>query len=83
MTQRNLVEKQLRKHTKGAGITPAKLASLTGIPLSAVYRRVHDLRTKNGMMIYTNVRNVKGKKQTFYRMDTTAAAPAVSTTPAK
>lgn len=74
MTQVNLVEKHLKRHTKGPGITAAKLASLTGLTVASVYRRVYDLRVKKQMPIFTNTRMVKGQRTKYYRLaDATTA----------
>lgn len=64
MSQMNIVEKHLRKNTRG--ITPAKLATATKLPLAAVYRNVYDLRNDKGLKVSKEIRNVKGQKQTFY-----------------
>lgn len=65
-TQWERIANVLMKNTKGAGITPAKVAQLARVSRDAVYRRVADLRS-DGMQIFTNSRKVNGKKQTFYR----------------
>jgi predicted transcriptional regulator len=68
MTQLTRVAKQLRRNNKMPGITPANLARLAGVPLSAVHKRVSDLRNVEGKTIYSNFRTVKGKKRMFYRI---------------
>lgn len=68
MSQMNIVEKHLRKNNKETGITPTKLASLTKLPVAAVYRVVYDLRNDKGLNINRGVRKVRGKNQTFYRL---------------
>lgn len=67
MSDATKIEKFLRRNTKTPGITPAKLARLTGLSKDAVYKRVGDLRD-NGAAIYSNYRVVKGKRTMFYRM---------------
>lgn len=66
MTQCEKIANVLRKNTKGAGITPARIAQLARVSRDAVYRRVSELRS-DGMQIFTNSRKVDGKKQTYYR----------------
>lgn len=67
MSDATRVEKYLRRNTKTPGITPAKLARLTGLTKDSVYKRVGDLR-ESGLPIYSNYRTVKGKRTMFYRI---------------
>lgn len=71
MSQLARVAKHLSKTTKGTGITPARLATLSKVPLATVYKRVHDLRTRGDHPIYSNYRTVKGKKTMYYKFDGT------------
>lgn len=68
MSQLSKVAKVLRQNTEVPGVTPAKIARLSGIPKRAVYRRVHELRTLEGKEIYSNFRTIRGKKVMFYRI---------------
>jgi predicted transcriptional regulator len=61
------VAKVLRANNKGAGITVAQITRLTGVPKSSVSKRVYDLRTMEGRTIYSNYRNVNGKRKMYYR----------------
>lgn len=67
MSQLSKVAKVLRQNTKGAGITVAQIARLTGVPKSSVSKRVSDLRNIEGKTIYSNYRTVNGKRKMFYR----------------
>jgi DNA-binding Lrp family transcriptional regulator len=67
MSQLSKVAKVLQKNNKGAGITVAQVARLTGIPKASVSKRVYDLRTSEGHTIYSNYRNVNGQRKLFYR----------------
>ena len=68
MSQLTRVAKHLRRNTDGAGITAARLAKLAGVPRDSVYKRVYDLRVNEGKEIYSNYRNVNGKRKMFYRI---------------
>lgn len=68
MSQLTRIAKHLRRNTDGPGITPGKLAFLAGVPKTAVYRRVSDLRNLEGKEIYSNTRVVNGRKRMFYRI---------------
>jgi hypothetical protein len=59
------IENVLRKYNTGAGVTVDKVASLARVPREAVSKRVYDLREY--YTIYTNYRDVKGKRTAFYR----------------
>jgi hypothetical protein len=74
MSQLTRVAKHLRRNTTGAGITPARLAVIAGVPLANVHKRVHDLRSREGRVIYSNYRNVDGKRTMFYRFAANRAA---------
>ena len=67
MSQIRKVAKVLRQNTKGAGITVAQIARLTGVSKTSVSKRVYDLRTLEGKTIYSNYRTVNGKRKMFYR----------------
>ena len=67
MSHLSRVAKVLRTNTKGAGITVGRLAQLSGLSKTAVYKRVSDLRNVEGHAIYSNYRNVNGKRKMFYR----------------
>ena len=67
MSQLSKVAKVLRANTKGAGITVAQIARLTGVPKDSVRKRVSDLRNLEGKTIYSNYRTVNGKRKMFYR----------------
>ena len=64
-TQIEKIEAVLRKHNSGAGITPMRLANLAKVPYENVGKRIYDLRET--YTIYTNYRNVDGKRTAFYR----------------
>lgn len=61
------VAKALRQNNKGYGITVAQIAKLTGVSKDNVRKRVYDLRTVEGHRIYSNFRNVNGKRKMYYR----------------
>ena len=65
-TQIEKIENVLWRHNTGAGVTAEKIASLARVPRSAVGKRVYDLR--EDYTIYTNYRNVNGKRTAFYRI---------------
>ena len=65
-TQIEKIETVLRKHNKGAGITATRIANLAKVPYEAVSKRVSDLR--EFYTIYSNYRNVDGKRTLFYRL---------------
>lgn len=67
MSHLSRVAKVLRANTKGAGITAGRLAQLSGLSKTAVYKRVSDLRNVEGHRIYSNYRNVNGQRKMFYR----------------
>lgn len=68
MSQLSKVAKALRRNNTGAGITVAKLSKLTGVPKASVSKRVYDLRSIEGKTIYSNYRNVNGKRKMYYRI---------------
>lgn len=68
MSQLSKVAKALRQNNKGAGITVAQITRLTGVPKASVSKRVYDLRTIEGKTIYSNFRNVNGKRKMYYRI---------------
>lgn len=65
-TQIEKIENALRRYNTGAGITADKVASVARVPRENVSKRVADLRDW-GYTIYTNYRNVNGKRTAFYR----------------
>ena len=67
MSQLSKVAKVLRQNTKGAGITVAQIARLTGVPKTSVSKRVYDLRTLEGKTIYSNYRTINGRRKRYYR----------------
>jgi predicted transcriptional regulator len=67
MSHLSRVAKVLRANTKGAGITVGRLAQLSGLSKTAVYKRVSDLRNVEGHRIFSNYRNVNGQRKMFYR----------------
>lgn len=67
-TQLRRVAKALRANSRGAGITPAKLAKLAGVSKDTVYKRVADLRQEPGRRIFSNYRVVNGQKKMYYRI---------------
>ena len=68
MSQLSRIAKVLRKHSRGAGVTVAKVAKLAGVSKSTVYKRVADLRQEPGRVIYSNYRNVNGQRKLHYRI---------------
>ena len=68
MSQLTRVAKFLRRNTEGAGITAAQLSKMAGVPKDSVYKRIYDLRVNEGKEIYSNYRNVNGKRKMYYRI---------------
>jgi len=68
MSQLSKVVKYLRRNNTGPGVTAAKLAKLSGVPKSNVYKRIHDLRMMEGATIYSNFRMVNGQRKMYYRI---------------
>lgn len=68
MSQLSKVAKALRRNNTGAGITASQIAKLTGVPRESVMKRVSDLRLNEGKTIYSNYRNVNGKRKLYYRI---------------
>lgn len=68
MSQLSKVANVLRKNNKGSGITVAQIAKLTGVPKDSVYKRIYDLRVNEDHRIYSNYRNVNGKRKMYYRL---------------
>jgi transposase len=60
------IETALATHNTGPGITVAAIAKMAGVSKDTVYKRVADLR--EDYTIYSNYRNVNGKRKLFYRM---------------
>jgi len=65
-TQIEKIENVLLKNTKSPGITADSIAKLARVPRENVGKRVSDLREYYN--IYTNYRNVDGKRTAFYRL---------------
>jgi len=65
-TQIEKIENVLLKNNSGAGITVDSIAAMARVPREAVSKRVADLREFYD--IYTNYRNVDGKRTAFYRL---------------
>ena len=65
-TQIEKIENVLLKHNAGPGITADAVARIARVPREAVAKRVSDLREFYN--IYTNYRNVDGKRTAFYRL---------------
>ena len=59
------IENVLRKYNTGPGVTANKIASVARVPRENVAKRIADLREEYN--IYTNYRNVDGKRTAFYR----------------
>lgn len=64
-TQIEKIETALRKHSKD-GVSVTNLARMARVSKDAVYKRVYDLR--ESYKIFSNYRNVNGKKTLFYRL---------------
>lgn len=60
------IKNVLTRHTKGAGISASSISRIARVPYDSVSKRVHDLREMYN--IYTNYRNVNGKRVTYYRL---------------
>ena len=54
------------RHTATPGITAQAIANMARVPYETVSKRVSDLRETYN--IYTNYRNVDGKRTAFYRL---------------
>lgn len=67
MSQLARVAKALRRNNTGPGITAAAVAKAAGCPKESVYKRVSDLRNLEGRTIYSNYRNVNGRRKMYYR----------------
>ena len=65
-TQIEKIESVLLRHTASPGITADSIAKLARVPRENVGKRVSDLRETYN--IYTNYRNVDGKRTAFYRL---------------
>lgn len=66
MSQIQKIENALLRHSSGAGVTSRRIASEARVPRETVSKRVSDLR--EDYTIYTNWRNVDGKRTAFYRL---------------
>lgn len=67
MSQLTRIAKVLRQNNTGPGITAAAVAKAAGVPKANVYKRVSDLRILEGRTIYSNYRNVNGRRKMYYR----------------
>ena len=65
-SQLEKIENVLLKHTASPGITADAVARIARVPRESVAKRVADLREFYN--IYTNYRNVDGKRTAFYRL---------------
>ena len=65
-TQIEKIENVLLRHTATPGVTVDAIARMARVPRDAVSKRVSDLREYYS--IYTNYRNVNGKRTAFYRL---------------
>ena len=65
-TQIQKIENVLLKYNMTPGVSARAIAGRCRVPVETVYKRIHDLRTSYN--IYTNYRNVDGKRQAFYRL---------------
>ena len=65
-TQIEKIETALKNHNTGPGISLDSLAKMTRVPRESVAKRVYDLR--EDYTIFSNYRDVKGKKTLFYRL---------------
>ena len=68
MSELSRVAKTLRQNSTSPGITPRALAKLSGVTVENARKRVYDLRNEEGKTIYSNYRNVNGKRTMFYRI---------------
>lgn len=65
-TQIEKIENVLLRHTASPGVTADAIARIARVPRENVSKRVSDLREFYD--IYTNYRNVDGKRTAFYRL---------------
>ena len=65
-TQIEKIETALMNHSTGPGVTVSAIAKMAGVTKNTVYKRVADLREH--YTIYSNYRNVNGKRKLFYRL---------------
>lgn len=65
-TQIEKIENVLLRHTATPGVTAKSIANMARVPHEAVGKRIYDLREYYD--IYTNYRNVNGKRTAFYRL---------------
>lgn len=68
MSQVDRVIGVLSRNTNSPGVTAARIADRARVSKETVYKRIHDLRTKDGLRIYSNVRKVKGRNKVYYRL---------------
>ncbi len=50
------------------GVSSEVLAEKSGVNRDSIRKRIHELRTKKGLMIYTHQRKVNGETKYFYRL---------------
>ena len=67
MSELSKVAKTLRQNSTSPGITARQLAKLSGVTVENARKRVYDLRDE-GKTIYSNYRNVSGRRTMFYRI---------------
>jgi hypothetical protein len=67
MAQLDRIATVLSRNTKGNGISASKLAKLTKIQPSNIYKRVSELQAE-GFVIHKNYRVVNGKRLVHYIM---------------
>ena len=65
-TQIEKIENVLLRHTATPGVTAQAIANMARVPYENVSKRISDLREFYD--IYTNYRNVDGKRTAFYRL---------------
>ena len=65
-TQIEKIENVLLRYNTGAGVTADSIARMAKVPRENVGKRVYDLREY--YQLYTNYRDVNGKRTAFYRL---------------
>jgi len=68
MSQAERIEALLIKEGQVTpGLTVAMIARKAKVPMESVSKRIYDLKER-GNTIYTNFRNVNGRRKTYYRL---------------
>ena len=67
-SQVNKIETTLRSSRAKTGLTAKVIAKRTKLTTEAVYRRIWDLRTLNGLRIYSNLRTTKVGQRVHYKL---------------